>query len=102
MLTKIRAGSNGKFDNVVIANFTTGLDFETDRTYNWFLSGAHLTNLRFVNVPTIWKAKAPNPDLSGVFSISAAATGAGSGTALPAWAKTWSGYTNFDVADAGN
>lgn len=99
---KIRAGSNGKFDNVVIANFNTGLDFETDRTYNWFLSGAHLTNLRFVNVPTIWKAKAPNPDLSGVFSVSATATGAGSGTALPAWAKSWSGYTNFDVADAGN
>ncbi|WP_435524658.1 hypothetical protein [Chryseobacterium indoltheticum] len=26
---KIRAGSNGKFDNIVIANFSTGLDFET-------------------------------------------------------------------------
>lgn len=103
---KIRAGSNGKFDNVVIANFSTGLDFETDRTYNWFLGGNYITNLRFVNVPTIWKAKAttavPNPDLSTVFTLNSTAVGAGSGTALPAWAKTWSGYAAFDVADAGN
>ncbi|WHF52952.1 hypothetical protein QGN23_06650 [Chryseobacterium gotjawalense] len=103
---KIRAGSNGKFDNVVIANFATGLDFETDRTYNWFLGGNYLTNIRFVNVGTNWKAKAttamPNPELSTVFTISSTSTGAGSGTALPTWAKTWSGYTSFDVADAGN
>ncbi|MGA9212039.1 hypothetical protein [Kaistella sp.] len=103
---KIRAGSNGKFDNVVIANFATGLDFETDRTYNWFLGGNYLTNIRFVNVGTNWKAKAttamPNPELSTVFTISSTSTGAGNGTALPTWAKTWSGYTSFDVADAGN
>lgn len=103
---KIRAGSNGKFDNVVIANFATGLDFETDRTYNWFLGGNYMTNINLVNVATPWKAKAttamPNPALGGVFSINAAAVGAGSGTALPAWAKTWSTYTAFDVADAGN
>ncbi len=103
---KIRAGSNGKFDNVVIANFSTGLDFETDRTFNWFLGGNYMTNLRFVSVGTTWKAKAttafPNPDLSGVFSINNTATGAGSGTALPNWAKGWTGLTSFDVADAGN
>lgn len=103
---KIRAGSNGKFDNVVIANFATGLDFETDRTQNWFLAGNYMTNFKFVNVPTLWKAKAtaamPTPNLSGVFSVNDAAIGAGNGTALPAWAKTWSGYTTYDVADAGN
>lgn len=103
---KIRAGSNGKFDNVVIANFNTGLDFETDRTFNWFLGGNYMTNIRFVDVATIWKAKAttafPNPDLSGVFSVNESATGAGNGTALPNWAKGWTGLTSFDVADAGN
>ncbi len=99
---KIRAGSNGKFDNIVIANFSTGLDFETDRTYNWFTSGTYITNIRFVNVPTIWKAKAPNPDLSGVFTINNSAIGAGSGTALPVWAKNWTGLTNWDIADSAN
>lgn len=103
---KLRAGTNGKFDNVVIANFATGLDFETDRTFNWFKSGANLTNIRFINVGTEWKAKAttavPTPDASLWFAKSTTATGAGNGTALPDWAKGWSGLTSFDVADAGN
>ncbi len=103
---KIRAGSNGKFDNVVIANFSTGLDLETDRTFNWFLNGNYITNIRFVNVTTPWKAKAttafPTPDLSQIFTLNTGATGAGNGTALPDWAKSWSGYRSFDVSEAGN
>lgn len=103
---KIRAGSAGKFDNVVLANFSTGLDFETDRTYTWFKSGAYLNNIRFVNIGTEWKAKAttanPTPDMSTVYVKSTTATGAGNGTALPDWAKGWTGLTTFDVADAGN
>lgn len=103
---KIRAGSQGSFDNIVIANFQTGLDFETDRTYTWFNSGTKINNVRFVNVGTEWKAKAttanPNPDLSKAFTKSADARGAGNGTALPEWAKGWTGLTSFDVADAGN
>ncbi len=103
---KIRAGSQGKFDNIVISNYTTGVDFETDRTYKWFQGGSYMTNIRFVNVGTNWKAKSttafPTPDLSTVFSQNNAAVGAGNGTALPAWAKNWTGLTSFDVADAGN
>lgn len=103
---KIRAGSQGKFDNVVIANFQTGLDFETDRTFNWFKGAANINNIRFVNVGTEWKAKAttnnPTPDLSKVYVKNDKATGAGNGTALPDWAKGWTGLTSFDVADAGN
>lgn len=105
---KIRAGSNGKFDNIVLANYTTGLDFETDRTYAWFTSGSYMTNFRFVNVPTLVKAKNTTvyPDatttLSTVFSVNENAVGAGSVTALPEWGKGWSGVVAFDVADAGN
>ena len=103
---KIRAGSNGKFDNLVLANYSTGLDFETDRTYNWFLGGNYITNVNFVNITTPWKAKAttnfPTPELSSVFTINSTATGAGNGTSLPNWAKEWSSISNFDVADAGN
>ncbi|MCG7280331.1 hypothetical protein MHJ94_03380 [Chryseobacterium taklimakanense] len=103
---KLRAGTNGKFDDIVLANFSTGLDFETDRTFNWFKSASNITNIRFVNVGTEWKAKAttamPNPDLSTVFTKNNAALGAGNGTALPEWAKNWTGLTSYDVADAGN
>ena len=103
---KIRAGSNGKFDNLVLANYSTGLDFETDRTYNWFLAGNYITNVNLVNIATPWKAKAttafPNPNLSTVFSLNNTATGAGNGTSLPGWAKSWSTINSFEVSDAGN
>ncbi|RMZ59447.1 hypothetical protein D1632_07340 [Chryseobacterium nematophagum] len=99
---KIRAGSQGKFDNLVLANFSTGLDFETDRTYTWFTSGSYIKNVRFVNITTPWKSKAPAPDMSGVFTTNASATGAGNGTALPDWAKGWTGLTSFDVTNAMN
>ncbi|KMQ70528.1 hypothetical protein [Chryseobacterium koreense] len=108
---KIRAGSNGIFDNVVISNFATGLDFETDRTYNWFLSGVKLNNINLLSVGTAVKAKASTafPDanalaanLTANITFNSNATGAGSGTDLPAWAKGWSGLTSFTVADAGN
>lgn len=96
---KLRAGTAGKFDNIVIANFQTGLDFETDRTIEWFKSGSYVNNVKFVGVDTPWKAA---EDLSSVFKVNDAAKGAGNGTALPDWAKGWTGLTNFDVADAGN
>ncbi|CAA7386985.1 hypothetical protein [Chryseobacterium fistulae] len=99
---KIRAGSQGKFDNIVLANFSTGLDFETDRTYTWFTSGSYIKNVKFVNITTPWKSKAPAPDMSGVFTTNASATGAGNGTALPDWAKGWTGLTSFDVTNAMN
>ena len=102
---KVRAGSNGQFDNIVLANYTTGLDFETDRTLAWFQSGSYLKNLRFVNVTT--KSKAKNTagtavDISALYSENTSAVGAGNGTALPDWAKGWTGLSSFDVSDAMN
>ncbi|ANF51687.1 hypothetical protein A0O34_14750 [Chryseobacterium glaciei] len=102
---KIRAGSNGKFDNIVLANYSTGLDLETDRTLAWFQSGSYVKNVRFVNVTT--KSKAKNTagtavDITGIFTENASALGAGNGTALPEWAKGWTGLSSFDVADSMN
>jgi len=104
---KIRAGSEGKFNDIVLANFSTGLDFETPRTYTWFTSGSYIKNVRMINVATPWKSRAvapatTGPDMSGAFTTSTTAQGAGNGTALPEWAKTWSGVTSFDVANAMN
>ncbi|MCE3076454.1 hypothetical protein [Chryseobacterium gwangjuense] len=102
---KVRAGSNGQFDNIVLANYTTGLDFETDRTLAWFQGGSYIKNLRFVNIAT--KSKAKNTagtavDISTIYSENASAVGAGAGTALPDWAKGWTGLTSYDTTDAMN
>jgi len=61
--------------------------------------------VKFVNIAT--KSKAKNTagtavDISTVFTENTAALGAGSGTALPEWAKGWSGVTSFDTTDAMN
>lgn len=104
---KLRAGSNGKFNNIIIANYSTGLDFETDRTYDWFKGGSYLSNIKFVNVAKAWKSKASTkyptgPDMSTTFTVNNSATGAGNGTALPDWAKGWTGLTTWDVANSTN
>lgn len=101
---KVRAGSHGVFENVVIANYNVGMDFETTRTYDWFKTAPLKVNqVRFVNVVTNFKTKDAIADFTiANIGVDNTATGAGSGTALPAWAKGWTGLQNFDVADAGN
>lgn len=90
---KLRAGTNGNIDNLVIANFVTGLDIETDRSVNWFTQGGKLTNVRFINVDT--KSKGTNSkkeavDVSKVFTENDKATGAGNAADIPTWAA-WTG-----------
>lgn len=102
---KIRAGSQGKFDNIVLANFATGIDFETDRTVNWFQAGSYVTNVRFEAIGTNIKAKntaGTTLDLTSAVTVSATANGAGNGSSLPTWAQGWTGVTAFTAVDAGN
>jgi hypothetical protein len=98
---KLRAGTQGNFNNIVLANYSIGLDFETDRTHNWFKSGMKLNNIRFENITTIWKSKT-NVDMSAVFTTNTTATGAGNGVLLPDWAKNWTGLSFFNPTEAGN
>ena len=99
---KLRAGTQGKFENMVLSNFNVGLDFETDRTYAWFESGSYIKNVKFENITTQWKAKTAGKDLSNVFTVNNNATGAGNGTDLPTWAKNWTGMNTFNPTEAGN
>lgn len=90
---KLRAGTNGNIDNLVIANFSTGLDIETDRSTAWFNQGGKLTNVRFIDVDT--KSKGTNSkkevvDVSKAFTENVNATGAGNGANIPTWAA-WTG-----------
>lgn len=90
---KLRAGTNGNIDNLVIANFVTGLDIETDGSINWFNKGGKLTNVRFIDVDTKSKGKNTNKenvDVSKAFTENANATGAGNGADIPTWAS-WTG-----------
>ena len=102
---KIRAGSQGKFENIVLANFATGVDFETDRTLTWFQGGSYMKDIRFEAIGTNVKAKntaGATVDLAGAVSVSNTAVGAGSVVNLPTWAQGWTGVTSFTAADAGN
>lgn len=97
---KLRAGTNGNFDNIVLAGYKTGIDFETTRTFDWFKAGGKLKNIRFATSMTKTKTK-DGSDASSWYTENNNATGAGNGTALPDWAKGWSGLNSFDLADAG-
>lgn len=102
---KIRAGSQGQFDNVVLSNYSTGIDFETDRTLAWFQAGSYVKNIRFENVATNIKAKntaGTTVDLTAAVTASTTANGAGNGSSLPTWAQGWTGISTFTAADAGN
>lgn len=86
---KLRAGTNGVIDNIVIANFATGFDIETDRSLNWFKETGKLKNVRFVNVDTKSKGKntaGNSVDVSGAYTENSTATGAGNGVDIPTWA----------------
>lgn len=92
---KIRVGSHGNFDNIVLSGWTTGINLEHDATVNYFNGGGKINNVRFINVTN--QASAKNSAgtsvavLPNTFTENAAATGAGEGVSLPSWATGWSG-----------
>lgn len=93
---KLRAGTNGNIDNLVIANFVTGLDIETSGSVDWFNKGGKLTNVRFIDVDVksvgnSGTGKNPIPaDVSKAYTENENATGAGNGANVPTWAS-WTG-----------
>lgn len=92
---KIRVGSHGVFDNIVLAGWKTGINLEHDATVNYFNGGGKLTNIRFENVQTQASAKNTAGTAvtlnAGTFVENPAAAGAGNALALPTWATGWSG-----------
>lgn len=89
---KLRVGTKGLFDNLVLANWGTGFDVEHDVTLGYVGSTLKATRVKFENVGTKSKGKKSDgnaADVSAVFLEDITATGAGSGTATPEWAKGW-------------
>lgn len=90
---KLREGTRGILDNVVLYNWKTGFDVDHDETVANVANGTlKVTNVRFENVPTksVGKNTAKEAvDVSALFTENSDATGAGAGIDIPEWAKGW-------------
>jgi len=90
---KMRVGTNGSFDNVVLSNWAVGFDIQHDESIAFADAGElKATNVRFDNVTV--KSKGTSSagaatDVSRMFSENPNATGAGAGREMPDWAKGW-------------
>ncbi|MCL9768808.1 hypothetical protein NAT47_00085 [Flavobacterium sp. HXWNR69] len=89
---KLRVGTKAKFDNVVLANWTTGFDVQHDESVGFVGTDLKATNVKFVNVTN--KAVGKNTagtavNVDGVYTENTSATGAGNGETLPTWAQGW-------------
>ena len=84
---KLRVGTKGQFDNVVLKNWGTGFDVQAAPDLSAGYVGTELkaTNVKFENVTTPANATA-----EGIYTENETATGAGNGTATPSWAQGWS------------
>lgn len=93
---KLREGTHATIDNVVLSNWTTGINVEHDQSVVFFNGANKITNVKFENITTkaSVKATAGSPAatlLSNTYTENANATGAGNGTATPTWASGWAG-----------
>lgn len=89
---KVRRGTKGIFNNVVLSNFTDGFDVENDQTIAFVGTALKATNVLFDNITNKSKGKASNGDtvdVSAVYTESASANGAGNGAGVPAWTANW-------------
>lgn len=90
---KLRVGTKGTFDNLVLANWITGFDVESDESISYVSEGSLVaTRVRFENVDIKARGKRTDggaADVSGVFTEDASATGAGAGAAKPEWTDGW-------------
>ena len=89
---KLRVGTKGRFDNVVLKGWKTGFDVQHDESVGYVGTDLKATNVKFEDVPT--KSKGSNTagaavDVSGIFTESTTATGAGNGSAVPTWTQGW-------------
>jgi hypothetical protein len=89
---KLRVGTKGKFDNVVLKGWKTGFDVEHDETISYVGADLLATNVKFEDVPTKSKGTTTGKltaDVSKVYTESTTATGAGNGSGVPTWAAGW-------------
>ena len=92
---KLRRGTKAIFSNVVLDNFTTGFNIEHDQTLAFIPASLKANNVTLTNVVSAAKGKntaGNSVDVSNAIEITTTATGAGNGTAAPAWANGWAKF----------
>lgn len=90
---KLRVGTKGVFDNVVLKNWKTGFDVQHDEGISYVADGSlKATNVRFINIGTKTTGKntaEAQVDISTMITENNAAVGAGNGDGVPTWAQGW-------------
>lgn len=92
---KLRVGTYGTFDNLVLSNWSTGINVEHDASVAYFNGGNKITNVKFETVNTKASAKSTAGSsvtvLANTYTENNSATGAGNGINTPTWANGWAG-----------
>lgn len=91
---KLRVGTKGKFDNVVLKGWKTGFDVEHNETLSYVGTDLLATNVKFEDVTVKSKGTATTAagtvlDMTKVYTESDTAKGAGNGSGVPTWASGW-------------
>lgn len=90
---KLRVGTKAMFDNLVLSNFKVGFDVQHDESVSYVTDGTlRATNVKFSNIATTSVGKntaGTTVDVSAIYTVNDAATGAGNGTSIPSWAQGW-------------
>lgn len=89
---KLRVGTQGIFENVVLKGWKTGFDIQHDESVGYVGLTLKATKVKFEDVTTKSKGTKTNgeaADVSAVYTEDNTATGAGNGTATPTWAQGW-------------
>lgn len=93
---KLREGTYASIDNVVLSNWTTGINVEHDQSVSYFNGANKVTRVKFDNVTTKASVKATTGSATAVllpntYTEDSTANGAGNGTSTPTWAAGWAG-----------
>ncbi|WP_418264130.1 hypothetical protein [Flavobacterium faecale] len=89
---KLRVGTKGKFDNVVLKGWKTGFDVQHDESVGYVGTDLLATNVKFEEVTTKSKGTSTagiSVGITNVFTESSTATGAGNGSGVPTWTQGW-------------
>jgi hypothetical protein len=94
----LRAGTAGSIDNIVVSNWKVGIEVRSDESIANIASGTlKVTNIKFDQISgskLVVKQTTDNvvvtaPEHDKIYTENENATGAGSGVAVPEWAKGW-------------
>ncbi|WP_068596881.1 hypothetical protein ACF3NR_07030 [Vaginella massiliensis] len=89
---KLRVGTQGIIDNLVLSNWEVGFDVQHNETIASVGTKLKATNVKFDNVTKKSTGKDSNNeavDVSNVYTENPNATGAGNGVNTPTWAQGW-------------